>query len=359
MASDEESGEKSEQPSERRREQAREQGNFARSVDVNAAAVLMGAAMALWMLGPFCGARLLEMMRSGLSADAWLTTDAETIVVTLQQLAIWVGITVVPLMGISALGALASSLSQTGFAVVPSALEPKFERLDPIQGFQRLFSLASLVRLAGSLLKISCVAVVAWTYLTSHQDEIMQLPHQELSHLLPFVGSAIVELSFYLALTLLGLAVLDYGYQYWQHEQDLRMSLKELKDEYKESEGDPLIRSKRREIQRKMAERKDLRSVPTADVVITNPTELAIAIKYDPLTMPAPTVVAKGAGEIAAQIRRLAAKHGIPIIERKPLARALYRDVKVGQPVPVELYGVFVEILAYVYRITGKKPPTG
>jgi flagellar biosynthetic protein FlhB len=153
------------------------------------------------------------------------------------------------------------------------------------------------------------------------------------------------------------LALLDYGFQFWKYEQDLRMTKQEVREELKEMEGDPQIRMRRRDAHRKLAEARQLKDVPKADVIVTNPTEIAVAIQYDPAKMPAPVVVAKGMGEIAAQIRRIAAEHRIPILERKPLARALYRQVKVGGVIPADMYDVFVEILAYVYRVTGRKPP--
>ncbi len=355
--SGDDSDDKTEQPTDRRREQAREQGNIARSVDLTAAIVLMSASGGLYMLGPGCGEMLAGMLRSALSAEARLTLDRKAAVALLQSLALVAGGAFIPLMALTAVGSLASNLMQIGFVWNSEALQPNFARINPLSGFKRLFSLSSVVRLGGSIAKILLIAGVAHLYLTAHVDQFLALSLQEPAAILATAGRSVVELGFYLALTLITLAILDYGYQYWQHERDLRMTKQEIREEMKEMDGNPQMRARRREVHRKLVEARDLQHVKTADVVITNPTHVAVAVKYDPLTMPAPTVVAKGMGEIAAQIRRLAAEHGVPIIERKALARALYKDVKVGRTIPVELYEVFVEILAYVYRLTGKKAP--
>ncbi|MDZ4684256.1 MAG: flagellar biosynthesis protein FlhB [Planctomycetaceae bacterium] len=356
MSSDD-AGDKTELPTDRRRQQAREQGNIARSVDLTAAVVLLSASGGLYMLGPGCGEMFLQLLRGTLTAEPLLNLDQKSAAQIVWQTAYVVSQAVIPLMLLVAGGSLAANVMQVGLMWSPEALEPKLERLNPLSGFQRIFSLSSVVRLGGSIAKILLVAGVAYLYLSTHQDQYLALPEQEASALLVTMGQSVVELGFYLALSLVGLAILDYGYQYWNHERELKMTKQELREEMKEMEGNPHVRSRRRELHRKLAEARQIGAVKTADVVITNPTEIAVAIKYDPATMPAPMVVAKGMGEIAAQIRRLAAEHGVPIIERKPLARALYRNVKVGRTIPVELYEVFVEILAYVYRITGKKPP--
>lgn len=355
--STDDAGEKSEQPTDRRRMQAREQGNVAKSVDLTAAAVLLAAAGGLYFLGGNVGELFVGLIRSALTNDPWLTIDRRSAVAVIWQVSGSTALAVLPLLLLVMFGSLSANLAQIGFLWAPEVLAPNWERINPLAGFQRLFSLQSAARLAGSLIKIIAVAMVAYLYLTAHHAEFLALSQQDLPTLLATSGRSLCELGLYLALTLVSLAVLDYGYQWWQHEQDLRMTKQELREELKEMDGNPQVRARRRDAHRKLAEARQIGEVKTADVVITNPTHLAVAVKYDPEEMPAPTVVAKGKGEIAAQIRRIAAEHGIPIIERKPLAQSLYRLVKVGQPVPGDMYDVFVEILAYVYRITGKKPP--
>lgn len=356
MSSDDKD-DKTEQPTDRRREKAREEGNVARSVDLTAATVLMAASGGMYFFGASSGETLAKLLRAFLGSTPRLTLAREDAVQLLQQVTLVAGSAALPLMLLTALGSLSINLAQVGFMWSPEALQPKFSRLNPLSGLGRLFSLSSLVRLGGSIAKILLVASVGYLYLTSHAQEYLALSQQDASVILVVLGQGLVELGFYLALTLICLAVLDYGYQYWQHERDLRMTKQEIRDEMKDMDGNPHMRARRRDAHRKLVEARELGQVQTADVVITNPTHIAVAVKYDPLTMPAPTVVAKGMGEIAAQIRKIAAEHGIPIIERKPLARALYRDVKVGRVIPAEMYEVFVEILAYVYRLSGRKPP--
>lgn len=356
MASDE-NGEKTEQPTDRRRTQAREQGNIARSTDLAAAAVLLGATSALYFFGPSVVDTLASYLRTSLAATPLLQTDIPTFTKTTWQLVAVLAASVLPLMLVVAAGSLGINLAQVGFLWSPEALQPKLERLNPIQGAQRIVSLPALVKLAGSLFKLIAIAAIAAWYISGQVRRLHNLADMDLVIVLGYAGQSAVELGFYLALTLLILAIVDYGFQWWKHEQDLKMTKQELREELKDMDGDPHTRMRRREAHRKLTEGRNLQAVKTADVVITNPTELAIAIKYDPATMPAPTVVAKGADEMAAQIRRIAAANGIPIIERKPVARALYKSVKVGQQIPPDMYDVFIEILAYVYRITGREPP--
>ena len=174
--------------------------------------------------------------------------------------------------------------------------------------------------------------------------------------LMSHLWSPAIRLAFEMAAALIVLGIIDYAFQRWKHTGDLRMRKQEVRDELKNFEGDPATRMRRRETHRKLAQTRELRQVPNADVIITNPTHIAVAIQFDPNTMNAPTVIAKGQGEIARRIRKIAASHEIPIIERKPLARALYQQVKIGQEIPLDMYEVFVEIMGYVYQISGNMP---
>ncbi|MBX3450150.1 MAG: flagellar biosynthesis protein FlhB [Planctomycetaceae bacterium] len=354
---DDDSGEKSEDPTDRRREKAREQGNIARSTDLNVAAVTLASIGALWFSGNTAAQMLAGTMADGLGGDPWIVPDAALIWRTFQQHALNAGGAVLPVILLIALGAVAVNLAQVGFLWAPDVLLPKFERLSPWQGIQRIVSMQALVKLGNSLGKLTILTVVGVFYFWHKLPAFQGLTHLDGMQILIETGWAWIELGFYLALALLGLAAFDYGFQYWKHEQDLKMTRQEVREEMKDMEGDPHTRMRRREAHRKLTEGRQLQSVKTADVVITNPTHYAVAIKYDPKTMSAPTVVAKGADELALQIRRLANEHGVPIIERKALAQKLYKTVKVGHSVPPDLYDVFVEILAYIYKITGREPP--
>jgi flagellar biosynthetic protein FlhB len=241
--------------------------------------------------------------------------------------------------------------------IAPEALQPQFGRLNPLSGFRRIFSVAALMRLGVSLAKLAIVVGIAVWSIGAILPQVSQLIGLAPGATLVFMEGALVKLAFQVSAALVFLALLDFLYQRWRLEQDLKMSRQEIRDEMKEMEGNPLVRQRRREAHKKVAQARELHRVQTADVVVTNPTEIAVAIKYDPAKMPAPVVVAKGMGVIAARIRRIAIENRVPIIERKELARSLYRTSKVGQPIPVEMYQVFVEIMAYVYKLTGRTPP--
>jgi flagellar biosynthetic protein FlhB len=355
MATDD-AGEKTELPSERRRTQARDRGNVAKSVDLTAAGLMLGAAVAFYALAvPLCRTFATLTVDSLQHAGPGPFSDADA-VNRLRSILQIIAPNVLGILMTMMLAAFVWNVVQVGILVAPEALMPQFARLNPLTGLQRIFSTAGLVRLLGSLAKLGIVVGIAVWSISSMFPWFVQLIGLEPRITLFYVEGAVVKLAFQLASALVFLALLDFLYQRWKFEQDLRMSKQEVRDELKEMEGNPMMRQRRREAHRKVAQARELRQVKTADVIITNPTEIAVALKYDPEKMPAPVVVAKGMGEIAASIRRIAAENRIPIIERKEVARSLYRTVKVGQAIPVEVYQVFVEVMAYVYQITGKTP---
>lgn len=355
MASDE-NGEKTERPTDHRRQEAREQGNIARSADLNAAALLLGAAGAMWFSGPALVSNLSNVLKDSLEQPAWQTLDRGLAIEQGIKLLGSIAGGVLPLLLTLAGAALAANLAQVGFLITNEALTPKWNRLNPIEGFKRIFSLYGVARLVGSMLKLTILlSIVAW-FVNSRVSTFLDLHEAGIGGGAVTLGRAMVLLAFLLAGGLIAVAVADYGFQYWKFEQDIRMTKQEIREEMRQMEGDPHIRQRRREIHRKLASSRQMQQVKTADVVVTNPTHLAVAIKYDPLKMEAPVVVAKGEGLIAERIRKLASEHGVPIIEKKPLARALYKSVKVGQIVPIEMYEAVAEILAYVYRIRKKVP---
>jgi flagellar biosynthetic protein FlhB len=355
MATDD-AGEKTEQPSERRRTQARERGSVAKSVDLTAAGLMLGAATAFYVLAiPLCRtlATLTVDSLQHVSTGPFSDADAVNRLRSILQI---IAPNVLSILAAMMVAALVWNVVQVGILIAPEALMPQFGRLNPLTGLQRILSMAALMRLAASLAKLAIVVGIAFWSISSMFPWFVQLIGLEPRITLFYVEGAVVKLAFQLASALVFLALLDFLYQRFRFEQDLRMSKQEVRDELKEMEGDPFMRQRRREAHRKVTQARELSKVKTADVIITNPTEIAVALKYDPEKMPAPVVVAKGMGEIAANIRRIAAENRIPIIERKEVARSLYRTVKVGQAIPVEMYQVFVEVMAYVYKITGRTP---
>jgi flagellar biosynthesis protein FlhB len=357
MASDD-SGEKTEQPSEHRRNEARRKGNVARSQDLSAAGLMVAIAIALSMFGD----DLIQSMANVLSASLRNAGSSEYAIPDayrdIRRLTEYGLLSLAPLVILLVIAVILINILQVGILISPEALQPKISRLDPIAGLKRMVSISSWVKLLVSLGKTALVVAIAVSFVTAGIDGFMALTGQSPAATLSTIKTSVVDLAFWLALALFLLALLEFGFQKWKHEQDLKMSKQEVREEMKQMDGDPAMRQKRKEAHQKLTQARELQQVQHADVIIKNPTHIAIALKYDPEVNPAPILVAKGKGVIAERIHNIAVEHGIPIIERKPLARALFRDVRVGQQIPMEMYEVFVEIMAYVYRITGRTPPS-
>ena len=219
---------------------------------------------------------------------------------------------------------------------------------------KKFVSLRSLIELIKSFLKILYIGVIAWFVLRGELDSLPALIDMSVGQILGFIGMTSLKVMFYVSLAMAVLAAVDFAYQRWQHHKDLMMTKQEVKDEYKQAEGDPKVKGRIRQMQRQMASRRMMAAVPNADVVITNPTHLAIAIQYNAEEMFAPQIVAKGAGLVAERIKAIALEHDVPVVENKPLARTLFKSTEVGDAVPAELYRAVAEVLAYVYRLKGK-----
>ncbi|HCO25505.1 Flagellar biosynthetic protein FlhB [Gimesia maris] len=350
-------GEKTEQPTDRRRNEAREKGNIAKSTDLNAAGMMLATAAVLYFFAVRLSSDMKNLMEVSLTTPVWLRVDQPLLIERCESIIeLFLEGTLV-MMVVLFVSAVFLNIVQVGFMMTPDVLQLKWERLNPIEGAKRIISIRGLVKLGVSLGKISLLVLIAVWFSYLVFPSFLGLMGAPPETILRDIFNSTIELGLLLALALIILGGLDYAFQKWKHEKDLMMSKQEIREEMKSMDGDPLIRQRRREAHRKLAMSQELSKVESADVVITNPTHISIAIKYDPESMPAPVVVAKGAGEIAFQIRKIANEHGIPIIERKALARQMYRDVKTGQEIPFELYEVFVEIMAYVYSLTGKTMP--
>ncbi len=353
----EQTGDKSHDATPHRRQQAREEGQAAQSQDLASALLLLGSLLVLM----FAGANLVEfagrLLASHLGGDAWLSADRDFAIVRLTDTMRGLAGAIAPILGFAVLLGVGVHLMQVGFMVVPNKLAPDFSQINPLSGFRRIFSLTGTVRLGFGIFKIAVVGAVAFVSLYHRREELLGIALLEVPQIAMFTWSICLWTSLKIGLALLVLGILDYGYQWWNHEQDLRMTQQEVREEMRNLQGDPQVIARRKQVQRQLSMQRLSSSVPKADVVITNPTELAIAVQYEPETMNAPIVVAKGAGILAARIRKLALENGIPIIEKKPLAQALYKDVDLNQPIPDQLYAAVAEILAYVYQLKGKRVP--
>lgn len=348
-------GDKTEAPTPRRRQEAREQGNVARSPDLTAAALLLGFLVLMDWYGPGLVETLRDLMSRMLSEEALSDLSTDSIAAPIPGALAQVGGAVAPLAAGVVLVAVLTNLLQVGLFFNTKRLQPNLAALNPLKGLNRLLDKGhGLIQLGMNTVKMVAVALLAWSAIHSRLDQIVLA--QQLSFLQIFgLGASIIySILIRVAMLLLILAILDYIYQRFRIEKQLKMTKQEVKDEMRRMEGDPQIKNRRRQIARQMLVQRLQSDVPKADVVVTNPTHLAIALKYDADSMHAPRVVAKGQDYIAFKIREIASLHGIPILERKPLARALYKMCEVGQEIPEQFYAVVAEILAYVYELTGK-----
>lgn len=339
-----------------RLQKAREEGHVAHSQDLASAVLLVGATLALMYLGRRLFHFLGTLAENQLGGSAWLQADApfavEQSLVALLQLAR----AALPIFLALVVLAVAAHLFQIGPLYLPKKVAPDFSRVDPLRGARRIFSMTNLVRIGFGLFKIGVVLAVTGWCIHADFDTILSLAAIPVSESAVIVGDLLLGTCLKIGIALLLLAIFDYGYQRWRHERDLRMTHQEIRDELKNLQGDPQVAARRRVIQRQLALNRLRTAVPQSDFVVTNPTELAVAVKYDSATMEAPVVVAKGAGLVAQRIRRLAIEHGIPVIERKPLAQFLYKHVEINRPIPAEQYAAVAEILRYVYDLKGNRP---
>ncbi len=352
-------GDKSQEPTPHRRQKAREEGQVAKSQDLGSAVLLLVGLMVLMGLGGGLVEFLGRFAQQQLGEAPRLSMDADGAVEAWHRALGPLAWRVLPIFGVLMLAAVAVNLFQIGFLFLPNKLAPDLTRLDPIKGVGRLVSLQNVVRLLFGIFKIAVIGSVAFFSLYSERDAILGLSALAVPQAAHYTVHILMWTAVKVAVALVILALLDFAFQKWKHEQDLRMTSQEVREEMKNLEGDPQVIARRRQVQRELAKQRLEGAVPKADVVVTNPTELAVAIQYDPATMAAPVVVAKGAGVLAQRIRRLALEKGIPIVERKPLAQALYREVEINRPVPEDKYAAVAEVLAYVYQLQGKKIPGG
>lgn len=340
--------ERTEPATPRRRREARERGHVARSADVSAAAVLLAGVLAL----EFFGARFVGGFSTALTGVLGGLGEAGREGADLPFGAAFraVAFGALPLLVAVVVAGLAANLVQVGFLLTAKPLVPSMERLDPFQGFQRLFSGRSMARLLFGLLKAGAVAGTTILTLGSERARLLGLSGLEFEPMLAGSAELILLLSLRVVLALLAIAVLDYAYQRWQYERDLRMSRREVREELKRYEGDPQVKDRRRALLKRLAVGRMMDRVPRAAVVVTNPENLAVALEYDERTMQAPVVSAKGAELLARRIREVALESGVPVIERPDLARALYR-AEVGAAVPREHFDGVAELLAFAYRL--------
>ncbi|MCM3594285.1 flagellar biosynthesis protein FlhB [Metabacillus idriensis] len=348
------SGEKTEKATPRKRDDVRKKGQVAKSADVNTAISLLAIFLSLLFIGPFMFERIMTMMNASLQETILMNLTEKNVHELMVEMVIESAYISAPIMGVALVAGVAGNYMQVGFLFSTEANQMKLEKINPIQGFKRIYSLRAIVELLKSILKISFVGAVTFSVIWFQMAEILSLSKLTVEKAFIFIAKLTFQMGLFASIALLFLSLLDYFYQKFDFEKNIRMSKQDLKDEYKKSEGDPLIKSRIKQKQREMAARRMMQEVPNADVVITNPTHFAIALKYDEDKMDAPFVVAKGVDFVAQKIKETAKANEVTMVENRPLARALYDQVEIGKAVPEEFFKAIAEILAYVYQLKNK-----
>ncbi|MFP3904586.1 MAG: flagellar biosynthesis protein FlhB [Armatimonadota bacterium] len=342
--------EKTEQATPRRRQKAREEGQAAQSKDLTGAVALGAAVLVCKFAGEGLSSRVCQTAtREFIQAGSFAFTTANLSHLLHKTLSV-IGAVVLPIALVGMAFAIITTFAQTNFLLAPKRVSPEASKLNPIEGFKRLFSLNGLVEAIKGLLKVVIVGWIAYRVFRAHETEVLNFVQMSLPEALETISSVVFEFAAKYCLALLAIGGADYAYQRWQFEKQLRMSRHELKQERKETEGDPQVRSRRQQDRRALLEQGISAELPSADVVVTNPVHYAVALKYDEEQMDAPKVVAKGRATMAERIKKLARQHAIPVLADPPVARALYETTALGEQISPVLYQAVAEILAAVYR---------
>jgi len=351
MAENEDGQERTESATPKRLEDARRRGQIPRSRDLSTAAVMMTAGAGMYFLGGQLSGNLHSLMRRGLTLTREQSLDPTHLVPGLSNAALEALLACVPLFGLIMLAAILAPLALGGWSFSTESLMPQFNRLNPLEGFKRMFSMRSVVELVKALAKFGAVGVIAVIVLRNDTNELLALGREPtaaaIGHAIRLCGQALIWLS----AGLLFIAGVDVPYQLWTYAKQLKMTREEVRQEMKESEGSPEIKGRIRQVQQQLARQRMMADVPKADVIVTNPTHFAVALKYDDKRMRAPIVVAKGADVIAARIREIGTENQVPIFEAPPLARTLYRNVEIGQEIPSSVYVAVAQVLTYVFQL--------
>lgn len=353
--------ERTEPATSKRRDEARKKGQVARSTEIGSAMVLLMGFTMLWAYGKYIYEWLAGYMKWMLSPTMFVTSSMNPNFVgwLFEDMYAFVIRVLAPLVAAIMVVGLAFNLVQVGFRVSFTPISPNFSKLNPLSGVKRLFSFRAIQELAKSLIKLSIVATISYQHVKAEIPTLLLMHDMDIAASMALVSGSTIRLIMKLIMVLVVIAILDWIYQKYDFEKSLKMSKQEVKDEYKQREGDPLVRSRIRQKQREIAVRRMMAEVPKADVVITNPIRIAVALTYVADEMHAPKVVAKGAGVIAERIREVAKENEVPIIEDRALAQALFKTAEIGDFVPPNLFKAVAEILAYVYRLGRKEHSFG
>ena len=363
MAEDDSSQEKTEEPTPKRLEKAKDEGQVPRSRELTTTAVLLAGTVGLFVFGGKMADDLLRIMEYNFAVEREVLFDPNLMLQHLGHSFFEAIVGLLPLFGVLLVAAIAGPIALGGWLFSAKSIAPKLNRLDPLAGLKRMFSLKSLVELFKSIAKVGLVGVAAYVLLLYMQDDLLGLANEGLrrgvEHSLTLSLTAAIVLS---AITIF-IAMIDVPFQIHEHVKKLKMSRQDIKDEMKDTEGKPEVKSKIRQLQMEMSQRRMMDAVPQADVVITNPTHFSVALKYDPDTMNTPILVAKGIDHVALRIREVAKANNIEFVEAPPLARAIYHTTELEDEIPQGLFVAVAQVLAYVFQLRefrkgrGQKPP--
>jgi flagellar biosynthetic protein FlhB len=351
--------EKTEQPSQRRLDQAREEGQVARSRELSTFTVLVAGGAGLWLMGASLSEHLIKLVRQGLTLNADIVFKPELMMPHLHNLSLEALMAFLPYLLLLLVVATFSPLLLNGWMFTFKPLVPDLSKLNPVSGIGRMFSVNSLVELGKAIAKSVLVGGIGAWAIWHNRDHVLLLISEPVVQSIPHLGSLMWACFATIMGGVLLIAGVDVPYQLWEHNKKLKMTKEEVRREAKESEGDPQVKAKIRSMQREMARRRMMAEIPTADVVVTNPTHFSVALKYSENGMRAPVVVAKGTHLMAAKIKEIALANNVPILEAPPLARALYKHTDLGQSIPEALYTAVAEVLAYVYQLRRYKTAGG
>lgn len=355
MAENENGQEKTEDPTAKRLRESREKGQVARSRELNSLALTSGSAIVFLVMGSQMADGLGGMMRQSFVIPRSDMLDASSMYTRFVDAFFSSVLAVLPILIATVVLAIAASIALGGWNFSSQAITPQFNRLNPISGFKRMFSLRSLVELIKTIAKFGLILGIAIGVFFALERDFIGLGLMDSRSGLARAGHLLTWAFLLISLGLLVIALIDVPFQLYEHKKNLRMTKQEVKDEFKETEGKPEVKQKIRQLQMQMAQRRMMEAVPEADVVVTNPTHFAVALKYSPEIGEAPIVVAKGADEMALRIRRVAAENGVLIFEAPPLARSLYAHVELEHPIPAGLYTAVAQVLAYVFQLRTAK----
>lgn len=349
------SGEKTEKATPKKREDSRKKGQVLKSQDVTSAILLLAVFLFLFFAAGFMRDRFFVFFHQAFTEYVPIANmDEDQAMLIYGEVLIQMAFLLLPVMLVAVVAGIGGNIFQFGLLLTGEPLKMDLKKIDPIKGLKRIFSIRAIIELMKSILKISFIGTTTTLILMANIDKVLGLAFKSPWDTLTTIGQLAALMGITAAFVLLFISILDFMYQKFDYEKNLRMSKQDIKNEHKNSEGDPMIKSRIKQLQREMSMRRMMQEVPHADVVITNPTHYAIALKYKDGDMDAPIVVAKGVDFVAQKIKLIATEHNIVMVENRPLARSLYDDVEIGGRIPEEFFKAIAEILAYVYRIQRK-----